>query len=497
MLALAHTFTIDGLEARHVTVELDVRGGLPSFRVVGMAASAASAMRERVQTAIRNSGFEWPKKRITANVAPGTSTGAGLDLAVACAVLAATEQAPSEPLSQISMYGELGLDGTVRPAGGTLAAAEAALRCGLDGFGCARERAGEAALVDGLTVAPLADLTEAVRVLSGARPQPVPAVARRGVEDASEPLLDLADVRGCQEAVRALVIAAAGGHNLLLFGPPGVGKTMLARRLPGILPPLDPEEAVELGRLESVRLGQIGALDRPRPFRAPHHSITPARLAGSEVTMAHRGVLFLDELAEFSRPALDSLRQPVEDGFLRVAGGLCPCRFMLVCATNPCPCGYAEQELGQCTCSARELTQHRRKLNGPLLDRIDLAIGIGAEADRSASPPVSSAEAGALIAAARARQSDRLKGREARTNAEMDARLLRDCIRLDSATEAALTAARRTGLVSVRGAHRAVKVARTLADLAGREQLDGHDLATALALRGDRRAGRLSPYPPP
>ncbi len=487
MLARAHGFTLDASGAAHVTVEVDVRNGLPGFAIVGLADPAVREARERIRMALVNSGLQWPRRRITANLAPGDlrKAGPGLDLALACAILAATGQAPHERLGDLALFGELGLDGAVRPAHGSLAVAGATRRAGLGGLALAPAGAERAVFVKGLLVAPVAHLRDALALLAGAPPAaaPAPATAR-----AARDPLDLADVRGRPAAVRALITAAAGGHSLLLSGPPGVGKSMLARRIPGILPPLDRDEAVELALVHDG-IPDGAALPSRRPFRAPHHTIAPTSLAGGgrlpgEAELAHRGVLFLDELSEFSRPALEALRRPLEEGVVTAsrAGATLrrPARFMLVCATNPCPCGYAG-EPGRCTCSAQELARHRRRLSGPLLDRIDVLVAIPARQDEAPSP--GSGQARIELLAARERQARRLRGSGLRLNAEMQERHIAEHVRLGSRAEALLLAARRRGVLSGRGEARTLKLARTIADLRAAERVQAADVVRALALR--------------
>ncbi|MEZ5156050.1 MAG: YifB family Mg chelatase-like AAA ATPase [Solirubrobacterales bacterium] len=492
MLARTRTLAISGVEAVPVDAEIDIHRGLPAFTIVGLPDAAVRESRERVRAALVNSGFDFPLQRITANLAPADlrKAGPGYDLAIAAAILVASEQLPGAPLEGWWLAGELALDGGIRPLPGALAMAERVEREGGRGFALPAANSPEASLIEGPAIAALGSLSD-LRALADGEIPSAPSPAPAGCIAAPP---DLADLKGQPGLRRGLEIAAAGGHAALVVGPPGSGKSMAARRLPSILPPLSRREAIEVTRIASVagRPSIDGALAR-RPFRAPHHTISAAGLVGGgspprpgEITLAHRGVLFLDELGEFSRATLEALRQPLEDGAVTISrargAATLPAAFQLFAAANPCPCGHGEDS-ARCRCTAERIRAYDARLSGALADRIDLVLAVEqpSAAALAGDPGETSAEVSARVFDAREAQRERLG--EDRVNSSMSDAEIAASAELDREARSALIAGHGEHALSGRGWNRVIKVARTCADLDGARNVGAEHIAEALSLR--------------
>ncbi|HUR35855.1 MAG TPA: YifB family Mg chelatase-like AAA ATPase [Vicinamibacterales bacterium] len=499
MLARLRTASIYGIDACAVQVEVDVSFGMPMFTMVGLPDASVRESRDRVRSAIRNSGFEFPPHRITVNLAPADvrKAGASFDLPIALGILAAQGVVTAEGIAETLVIGELSLDGTIQATRGVLPVAAAARRDGVRRVLLPAANAGEAAAVLPDGILPVLSLSDAVTTINSTEPvryRPAPAV----VPQSRHP--DFSEVSGQLLARRAIEIASAGAHNLLMVGSPGAGKTMMARRMAGVLPPLTFNESIEATTIHSVA-GLLPAgcgLISQRPFRAPHHTISAAALAGGgssprpgEVSLAHHGVLFLDEMLEFARGALEVLRQPLEEGFVTIAraarSAVFPARFVLVGAMNPCPCGFAGDAIRECRCTPQQVARYTSRLSGPLRDRLDLTVDVPRlppEMLGASTLAESSATIRQRVMAARERQRLRAAGAGASTNGALASADLRRSCALDAASLRLLrSAAERFGL-SARGFDRVRRVARTIADLAACDEIAVDHVAEALQFRG-------------
>ncbi len=507
MLAKVISSSLVGIDAICVDVEVDISPGLPQFATVGLPDGAVKESKDRVKSALKNAGYEFPSRRITVNLAPADirKEGAAFDLPISIGILAATGVVKDRLLKDYLLLGELSLDGGVKPVHGCLSVAVAARKAGFAGIVVPRENACEGAVVEGIDVIGVSELAEVVEFLNGDRSlEPCTLDVKSLFLETSEQGDDFSEVKGQEHAKRAIEVAAAGAHNLLMIGPPGSGKTMLARRIPGILPRMSFDEAIETTKVYSVMgiLERDRALITQRPFRAPHHTISDIGLIGGgntprpgEVSLSHNGLLFLDELPEFKKHVLEVLRQPLEDGRVTISRALMsityPSRIMLVVAMNPCKCGQSGESSNSCTCTPREIHQYRSRISGPLLDRIDIHIEVPAVkyrdlADRAEGE--TSATIANRVERAREVQLERFRGTRVHSNSQMASRQIRRFCEPDAAGHRLLELVTERLGFSARAYTRILKVARTIADLDGSEPVREQHLAEAIQYRSlDRK----------